>query len=39
MHITTLPALRQLYGSARERSLKKEIPALDVHAMRFIGLS
>ena len=39
MHITTLPALRQLYGPARERSLKKEIPALDAHASRFIGLS
>ena len=39
MHITTLPALRQLYGPARERSLKKEIPSLDAHAVRFIGLS
>ena len=39
MHITTLPALRALYGPARERSLKKEIPALDEHATRFIGLS
>lgn len=39
MHITTLPALRQLYGPARERSLKKEIPALDAHAVQFIGLS
>jgi len=38
-HITTLTALRQLYGCARERSLKKEIPALDVHAVQFIGLS
>jgi hypothetical protein len=38
-HITTLNALRQLYGCARERSLKKEIPALDVHAVQFIGLS
>lgn len=38
-HITTLPALRQLYGPARERSLKKEIPSLDVHAVQFIGLS
>ena len=38
-HITTLPALRQLYGPARERSLKKEIPALDAHAVQFIGLS
>jgi len=39
MHITTLPALRNLYGPARERSLKKEIPALDAHAVQFIGLS
>ena len=38
-HITTLPALRDLYGPARERSLKKEIPSLDAHAVRFIGLS
>jgi predicted pyridoxine 5'-phosphate oxidase superfamily flavin-nucleotide-binding protein len=38
-HITTLEALRQLYGPARERSLKKEIPALDAHAVQFIGLS
>lgn len=39
MNINTLPALRQLYGPARERSVKKEIPTLDVHAMRFVGLS
>ncbi len=39
MHITTLEALRDLYGPARERALKKEIPALDAHATRFIGLS
>jgi PPOX class probable FMN-dependent enzyme len=38
-HITTLPALRQLYGPARERSLKKEIPSLDAHALQFISLS
>jgi PPOX class probable FMN-dependent enzyme len=38
-HITTLEALRQLYGPARERALKKEIPALDAHAQQFIGLS
>lgn len=38
-HITTLPALRQLYGPARERSLKKEIPALDAHAVQWIALS
>jgi hypothetical protein len=39
MHITTLSALRALYGPARERSLKKEIPELDAHAVQFIGLS
>jgi uncharacterized protein len=38
-HISTLNALRALYGPARERSLKKEIPAIDAHAVRFIGLS
>jgi PPOX class probable FMN-dependent enzyme len=38
-HITTLPALRQLFGPARERARKKEIPSLDPHAMQFIGLS
>jgi PPOX class probable FMN-dependent enzyme len=38
-HVTTLTALRELYGCARERSLKKEIPALDAHATQFIGLS
>jgi predicted pyridoxine 5'-phosphate oxidase superfamily flavin-nucleotide-binding protein len=38
-HITTLAALRDLYGPARERSLKKEIPALDAHAVQFMGLS
>jgi PPOX class probable FMN-dependent enzyme len=38
-HITTLTALRALYGPARERSLKKEIPAIDAHALQFIGLS
>ena len=38
-HITTPTALRNLYGPARERSLKKEIPSLDAHAVRFIGLS
>jgi len=39
MKITTIPALRQLYGPAGERALKKEIPALDTHATRFVGLS
>lgn len=40
MHtITSLSALRELYGPARERSLKKEIPALDVHSQSLIALS
>jgi hypothetical protein len=37
--ITTIDALRALYGPARERSLKKEIDRLDPHARRLIGLS
>jgi PPOX class probable FMN-dependent enzyme len=37
--ITTLDALRALYGPARERSVRKELPHLDPHAIRFIGLS
>jgi uncharacterized protein len=39
MHITTLADLRALYAPVRERSALKELPALDVHAIRFIGLS
>ncbi len=39
MRITTLDALRALYGSPRERSVKKELPHLDVHCTRFIELS
>ena len=39
MDIATLQALRALYNPARERSVKKEIPRLDVHCRRFIGLS
>ena len=39
MDITTLDALRTLYAYPRERSVKKELPQLDVHATRFIGLS
>ena len=38
-HITTLEALRTLYGPAGERSLKKEMSSLDTHATRFIELS
>lgn len=37
--IQSLSELRSLYGAARERSVKKEMPRLDVHARRFIGLS
>ena len=37
--LTTPDALRALYESVRERSAAKELPALDVHATRFIGLS
>lgn len=39
MNITTLQDLRALYAPARERSVKKQIPSLDVHCTRFIGLS
>jgi PPOX class probable FMN-dependent enzyme len=39
MHINSQEALRALYGSARERSVKKELPRLDVHCTRFIALS
>ena len=39
MHITTLQALRDIYKPASDRALKKELPSLDVHSKRFIGLS
>jgi PPOX class probable FMN-dependent enzyme len=39
MHITTVQALRSIYKPVSERALKKEIPELDAHAVRFIGLS
>jgi uncharacterized protein len=39
MHITTLDSLRALYAPAGERSVKKELTALDDHAIRFISLS
>jgi PPOX class probable FMN-dependent enzyme len=38
-HITTLEALRTLYGPAGERAVKKEMPSLDPHASRFVALS
>jgi uncharacterized protein len=37
--LTTLSALRSLYDAARERSVLKELPALDAHAKRFVSLS
>ncbi len=37
--ITTLSELRTLYDAARERSVLKELPQLDAHARRFVGLS
>jgi len=39
MDINSLKALRVLYASARERSVRKELPALDPHCTHFIGLS
>ncbi|PKO28952.1 MAG: phosphohydrolase [Betaproteobacteria bacterium HGW-Betaproteobacteria-9] len=39
MNITTLEALRALYDPVRERAALKELPQLDAHATRFIGLS
>ena len=39
MNITSIEALRTLYAPARERSVKKEMPQLDFHCTRFIGLS
>lgn len=39
MHVTSITALRALYDPVRERSAKKEIPELDAHARRLIGLS
>ena len=37
--ITNLDTLRERYGPARERSVLKELPQLDPHATRFVGLS
>ncbi len=39
MHITSIESLRALYGPAGERSVMKELPALDAHAVRFVSLS
>ena len=37
--LTTTESLRALYEPTRERSAAKELPQLDVHATRFIGLA
>jgi PPOX class probable FMN-dependent enzyme len=39
MIIDSLDALRALYGPAKERALRKQLPALDAHGMRFVSLS
>lgn len=39
MKISTHAQLRSLYGEARERSVRKQMAALDPHALRFIALS
>jgi len=39
MDITTADALRALYPEPRERALKKQLAAIDVHARRFVELS
>jgi len=39
MDITSDAALRALYPQPRERALKKQLAAIDVHARRFIELS
>jgi predicted pyridoxine 5'-phosphate oxidase superfamily flavin-nucleotide-binding protein len=39
MDITTLEMLREHYAEPKERAVRKEIRALDVHCRRLIGLS
>src|SRR5262245_28384041 len=39
MDITDARALHALYAAPRERALKKQLTAIDVHARRFIELS
>ncbi|HEX5737558.1 MAG TPA: MSMEG_1061 family FMN-dependent PPOX-type flavoprotein, partial [Hydrogenophaga sp.] len=39
MPITTSKSLRALYHPIGERSIKKELPQLDEHIIRFVGLS
>lgn len=37
--VTTLEALRALHAAPKERAVRKQLAALDVHCMRFVGLS
>jgi hypothetical protein len=37
--IQTIEQLRGLYAPAKERAVKKQLSALDVHCQRFIALS
>ena len=39
MDISTADALRALYPEPRERALRKQLAAIDVHARRYIELS
>lgn len=39
MKISSLTELRDLYGPARERSVKKELKSLDAHALHYISMA
>ncbi len=39
MKIDSLEQLRTLYPTAKERAVKKQLPALDIHCRRYIELS
>jgi uncharacterized protein len=39
MKIDSLDALRSLYGPAKERAVRKQLPSLDSHCRRFVALS
>lgn len=39
MNIDSLAALRSLYPPAKERAVRKQLPALDAHALRYVSLS
>ena len=38
-HLASLAALRRLYDLPKERAIKKQLAALDVHCIRFVSLS